>query len=256
MLSKSIIKAIVTAALACCCLPMLAAAKPDSGNRFNVDPRLAPLVERAFTLVTRRDPDPHTLQLADSMFTLGSRLGDTKVQCLSFDVRFNYWAAKDSKDLKRLENIAKQQRQFAATTPHKQYIFSCWARYILLKQQRLMPDVLNDVREFQQEAFRQDVPWGIARSYRFYSDFFCDAGMYKNATLALQSGIDMIKKRGNLGDLGTFYNEMSSIYLELHQFDKTIAYADSTLQISVITNAIRSRSLSNKFEVSRMPSSA
>lgn len=237
MLRHSTITLLIAAALAWCCGPLHAAGEYVNGNKYGVSPRLAAMVEKAFTKASKRGIDSTSvMEMADSMLILGAMIGDTKAQCLSFDVRINWWISNYDDSIAQIDAIVRQQRRFAERTPLKQYIFSCWGKSIRNKIAKKRPDVLYELREFQQEAFRYDVAWGIARSYRFYGELFDAMDMHENALLALQAGVDYIKRKGNPADLYVYYASMAGSYYNAKQYDKSIEMADLVLQSPYATS--------------------
>lgn len=227
---------IITAAALLLC-SMALHAKDEDKNRFHIDNHLYQIYERAYKLM--HDVDPRYTALSDSLFHLAGSMGETKAQCLALDLDCTYAMLLKPTDEDFIHKYIDRARQFAEKTPYQQYVFGGWGRHIINLIENTDMRCMDEISEFQKEAFRLKNGYGMSRSYEFYSAIYKSLKLYHSAVTANALAIDYQMRYGNPNELYRFYFNMGNLYYVLHEYSNALKYINMSLASNYITTNIK-----------------
>lgn len=187
---------------------------------------------------------PKVLLMADTLFNMAGKKNDIKAQCLAKNLKTDHYYYTNNIDslLTEKEKVA----DFARNTPFKQYIFGAWNRiitYYLLNRE--YEPALQEIKKYQDEAIRLNVPYGIGQSYIrmgdvYYQQRMCDLAIkqYIQAMEYYQS----VKKENEL--YHAYYN-IGTCYISIKQYEEAEKYTLKSIETAptLMAKAVASLSL-------------
>lgn len=177
----------------------------------------------------RMNQQEQVLTMADTLFQWAGKKHDTKAQCLALHLKVDYYNSQQ--DIPHLRQAINNLKDFARTTPHKQYIFSGWNRLItLFLRFSLYNEALAEITSYQKEALRLDNPYGIAFTYRHYGNVYRQIEDYRLAIEYYLKGADYIEEHGNPGELSQMFQTIGELYRTIDEYDRAGFYQKKALE--------------------------
>lgn len=194
-------------------------------NIYKIDDELFSYQQKCTKMIQQEQ----VLAMADTLFRWAGKKHDTKAQCLALHLKVDYHSSQQ--DITHLIQAINDLKDFARTTPHKQYIFSGWNRLITLYLRlSLYDEALAEIASYQKEALRFDNPYGIAFTYRHYGNVYRQTEDYRLAIEYYLKGADYIEKHGNPGELSQMFQIIGELYRIMREFDHAGLYQKKALE--------------------------
>ena len=206
-------------------LSMTALPLSAQNNIYKIDDELFAYQQKC----SKMSHQKQVLAMADTLFQWAGKKRDTKAQCLALHLKVDYYNGQQ--DVPLLIQAVDDLKDFARTTPHKQYVFSGWNHLITLYLRlSLYDEALAEIKSYQKEALRLDNSYGISFTYRHYGNIYRQAKEYHQAIDFYLKGVDYIEKHGNPGELSTMYHAIGELYSDLGQYDRARFYLEKSLE--------------------------
>ena len=173
--------------------------------------------------------DPVVMLMADTLFRMAQEKNDLKAQCLAKNLKSEHYYYTDNIDslLTEKEKVA----DFARKTPYKQYIFGAWNRIITYYlRKREYDTAIRELKKYQDEAIRLNVPYGIGQSYVRMGDVYFQQQMINIAVEQYRQAMDYYLSIGKENELYYIYYTISSCYINQGKYSEAEDYALKSLK--------------------------
>lgn len=201
-------------------------------NPYKIDDRLYTYYKQCNRIVM----SPQVLLMADTLFQMAEQENDVKAQCLAKNLKSeHYYYTNDFDALLREKEVVAD---FARRTPYKQYIFGAWNRIVsYLLRYRQYQAAIQEIKEYQKEALRLNVPYGIGHSYLLMGNTYFQQSMYGLAVEQYKQGISYNTSAGKEEENYQMYNSLCSCHINLEKYDEAEKYALKSLEAAPIPSA-------------------
>lgn len=176
-----------------------------------------------------------SLSYADTMFSLGARLHDTKAQCLALTLKnMHYYYMQD--EAMMIKTMHDTQR-FAIKTPYKQYVFDPWNRLInYYANHERLSEALDQAKKYLKEAVRLNDSYGIPQGYRKLGDLYASLSDFDEALSQYSKALSLKKEMKNDRNINDIYIGMASTYCDTYRYDKAKYYYQKVIENNLNIN--------------------
>ena len=166
---------------------------------------------------------PEVMLMADTLFQMAAQKNDIKAQCLAKNLKTDHYYYTNNIDslLTEKEKVA----DFARNTPFKQYIFGAWNRiitYYLLNRE--YEPALQEIKKYQDEAIRLNVPYGIGQSYIRMGDVYYQQRMFDLAIKQYIQAMKYYQLTEKENELYHAYYNIGACHISLKQYEEAEKY--------------------------------
>lgn len=211
------------------CMAVFCSSVWGQNNPYKINDRLYAYYKQCNRLIM----SPKVLLMADTLFQMAGQEKDIKAQCLAKNLKSeHYYYTNDFDALTREKEVVAD---FARQTPYKQYIFGTWNRVVsYLLKYRQYQAAIQEIKEYQEEALRLNVPYGIGHSYLLMGNTYFQQNMYGLAIEQYKQGINYNTSAEKEEENYIIYNSLCSCYTNLEKYDEAEKCALKSLEMAPI----------------------
>lgn len=172
---------------------------------------------------------PKVLLMADTLFNMAGKKNDIKAQCLAKNLKTDHYYYTNNIDSLLIEK--EKVADFARNTPFKQYIFGAWNRiitYYLLNRE--YEPALQEIKKYQDEAIRLNVPYGIGQSYIRMGDVYHQQRMFDLAIKQYIQAMEYYQSIKKENELYHAYYNIGSCYINIKQYEEAEKYTLKSIE--------------------------